>query len=134
MENIYFIKINNFEYPAISIIGKNKDQEWDNRASKAITLSLSFNEVYDLFSNQPSWSIVEYNTVQEVVTDENNNLIYDINGNIAMTEKTNFSAEYDNSDYNILGDIIVHRDDTITVKMGKLTELEEAYELMLGGI
>jgi hypothetical protein len=42
--------------------------------------------------------------------------------------------EFDNSEYNIAGDLTDHRDGTITAKMGKLTDLEEAYEIMLGGI
>ena len=37
--------------------------------------------------------------------------------------------EYDNSDFSILGDIIVHRDGTVTVKMGKPTA-EELYNIL----
>ena len=37
--------------------------------------------------------------------------------------------EYDNSDYCILGDITVHRDGTVTVKMGKPT-FEELYNIL----
>ena len=38
--------------------------------------------------------------------------------------------EYDNSDYCILGDITVHRDGTITVKMGKPTA-EELNQILM---
>ena len=37
--------------------------------------------------------------------------------------------EYDNSDYCILGDITVHRDGKVTVKMGKPTG-EELYNIL----
>lgn len=35
-------------------------------------------------------------------------------------------VEYDNSDYNVKGDILVHTDGTCTLKMGKPTKLEAA--------
>ena len=42
-------------------------------------------------------------------------------------------TEFDNSEFCIAGDLTDHRDGTITAKMGKLTDLEEAYEIMFGG-
>ena len=47
---------------------------------------------------------------------------------------TTEQTEFDNSAFSIRGDLTVHVDGTCTVEMGKLTDLEEAYELMLGGI
>ena len=41
--------------------------------------------------------------------------------------------EYDNSDFNIAGDVTDHRDGTMSIKMGKATDLEDAYELLYGG-
>lgn len=41
--------------------------------------------------------------------------------------------EYDNCEYSLAGDIIDHRNGFVTVKMGKLTDLEAALELLLGG-
>ena len=38
--------------------------------------------------------------------------------------------EYDNSDYCLLGDITVHRDGTVTVKMGKPTA-EELNQILM---
>ena len=42
-------------------------------------------------------------------------------------------TEFDNSAYNILGDITVHTDGTCTVKMGKETDEETLLTLLYGG-
>ena len=42
-------------------------------------------------------------------------------------------AEWDNSAFSLSGDITDHRDGTVTIKMGKPTDLEDAYEMLLGG-
>lgn len=116
-----YIKINEKLYPA-TVSGRMTDKDWDNRASKSITLEMTYAEAVKLFVNGLVWSIVQR---EEVPT-------YDEEGNENGTET--HDTEYDNSEYSLSGDITDHRDGTITVKMGKLTELEEAYEIMLGGI
>ncbi len=97
-----YIKVNNELYPA-SIGGKMQDHDWDDRQSKAITLTMTPAAAAELFVDDLEWSIVDG------------------------------EEEFDNSDYSIAGDIIDHRDGSITVKMGKPTDLEEAYELLYGG-
>ena len=116
-----FIKINDELYLA-TVIGRIADKEWDNRASKSITLEMDYETASGLFVDGLAWSIVQRD---EVPT-------YDENGEPTGTEMQ--ETEFDNSEYCIAGDITDHRDGTITVKMGKLTDLEEAYEIMLGGM
>lgn len=116
-----YIKINDTRYPA-TVNGKLSDAAWDNRASKAITLDMDYATASALFVDGVAWSIVQE---QEVPT-------FDENGVESFTEMQ--TTEFDNSDYCIAGDITDHRDGTVTVKMGKLTDLEEAYEIMLGGV
>jgi len=106
-----YIKINNTLYPA-SVVGKISDKEWDGRESKTITLEMEYDAAFGLFIDGLIWSIVRK---------------YEVDGE----EK---EVEYDNSEFVLAGDITNHRDGTITVKMGKLTALEEAYEMMLGGV
>ena len=43
-------------------------------------------------------------------------------------------TEFDNSEFCIRGDLTVHTDGTCTVKMGKPTDLEDAYEMLYGGV
>lgn len=116
-----FVKINNTLYPA-TVSGRVSDTAWDNRESKSITLEMDYATALALFVNGLAWSIVH----QEEVA------VYGENAVQIGTEVK--ETEYDNSEYNLAGDITDHRDGTITVKMGKLTELEEAYEIMFGGI
>lgn len=120
------IKINNGDilYPAV-ITGRMADKEWDNRETKAITLEMDYATANKLFINGVIWSIVMEHPVEiEEIDDEGN-----------TTTKTIIETEeFDNSEYSLAGDITDHRDGTLTVKMGKLTDLEQAYEIMLGGI
>lgn len=123
-----YIKINNTLYPAV-INGRVADQEWDGRASKSITLEMSYYEATELFTNGLSWKIVDIKKVP--VYNDLGLYVYDEEGNQVMEDQV---TEYDNSDYNVAGDIVDHRNGMLTVKMGKLTDLEEAYEIILGGI
>lgn len=116
-----FIKINETLYPA-TVSGRTADTAWDSRASKSITLEMDYATAAATFVDGVKWSIVQQNEVPTL----------DENGEQIGTEVQ--ETEFDNSDYNLAGDITDHRDGRITVKMGKLTDLEQAYEIMLGGI
>ena len=116
-----FVKINETIYPA-TVSGKVADKDWDNRASKAITLEMDYTTAMTLFVDGLAWGIVMQNEVP----------VYDEQGEQTGTDIQ--ETEFDNSEYNLAGDITDHRDGTITVKMGKLTDLEQAYEIMLGGM
>ena len=116
-----YIKINEKLYPA-TVSGRMQDKEWDGRESKAITLEMGYATAANTFVDGLKWSIVQREEVP----------VFDENG-----EQTGMETQetvFDNSDYNLAGDITDHRDGTITVKMGKLTDLEQAYEIMLGGM
>lgn len=115
-----FVKINNTLYPA-TVSGRVADSNWDGRESKAITLEMTYATAITLFVNGLAWSIVQKTDVP----------VYDENGEQTGTETK--EEVFDNSEYNLAGDITDHRDGTITAKMGKLTDLEEAYEIMFGG-
>lgn len=123
-----FVKINSTLYPA-TISGRVADKDWDNRASKAITLEMDYATAIAMFVDGLAWSIVSIEQVPVYADD--GSYAYDEDGNQIMEEQI---TEFDNSEYNIAGDLTVHRDGTITVKMGMLTDLEQAYEIMLGGI
>ena len=116
-----FIKINETLYPA-TISGRIADKDWDNRASKSITLEMDYATAAETFVDGLAWSIVQR---EEIPT-------FDENGEQTGTETRD--TEFDNSDYNLAGDLTDHRDGRVTAKMGKLTDLEEAYEIMLGGM
>ena len=136
-----YVKINDVLYPA-SVDGRMVDHAWDDRKSKSITIETDYETAKAMFVDGLVWSIVEQvevpveATVYEV--DENGEYVLGDDGapvEIGVTTAMETQeTEWDNSDYNIAGDITDHRDGTITIKMGKLTDLEEAYEIMLGGI
>lgn len=128
-----FIKINNTLYPA-SIGGRVADRDWDNRESKSITLEMDYATANALFVNGLAWSIVQQDEVPVYQMDENGEPIFDENGAPIQTGTEIQESEYDNSDYNLAGDLTDHRDGRITAKMGKLTDLEQAYEIMFGGM
>ena len=98
-----YIKIKEVEYPAI-ISGHMIDKEWDNRESKSILITMSYADALSIFVDDTPWFII-------VESEEN--------GEIER-------HEYDNSDYCLAGDITDNRDGTLTIKMGKYTDLELA--------
>lgn len=128
-----FVKINETLYPA-TINGRMQDMEWDNRESKAITLSMDYATAIGLFVDGLEWSIVQQNEVPVFEQNENGEPVLDENGNPIQIGTEMQETEFDNNEYNLAGDLTDHRDGRITAKMGKLTDLEEAYEIMLGGI
>lgn len=99
------IQIGGQQYPA-EITGYNRDSSWDGRESKAITLTMTYEEAKALFTDETAWSILH--TVGEDTT------------------------QYDNSAYAKAGPITDNRDGTVTVKMGKPTA-EELLNIIMGG-
>ena len=113
-----YIKVNDTLYSA-TINGRVNDTAWDNRESKSITLSLTYAEVLALLPDNTHWSIVQKEDVPTY--DENGNPVLDSEGNPVMEEQT---TEWDNSEYSISGTVTDNRDGTVTIKMGKPTEIE----------
>lgn len=109
-----YIKVNDSRYLA-SITGRLKDPDWDNRESKSIRIEMSYETASNLFVDDLSWSIEQ--DYEELENDFNEN-------GEEVQKKVLKTNSYDNSEYSIAGDIIDHRDGTITVKMGKPTAEE----------
>lgn len=105
------VKINGTEYPA-SVSGKMHDLEWDGRQSKTITLEMDYATAVETFVDGAEWFII-YQQKKET-------------GEIVTVEEEQVG-------YSLAGDITDHRDGTISVKMGKLTDLEEVFEMIYGG-
>lgn len=113
-----YIKVNNTLYPA-TIDGRIADYEWDRRDTKSITLNMTYAEVLALLPDNTPWSIVQKDTVQKL--SEDGQPMIDSSGNPVMEEVT---SEFDNSEYSMSGVIRDNRDGTVTIKMGKPTEIE----------
>lgn len=109
-----YVEVNGKRYPA-EITGRLTDKDWDNRASKAIRLEVSYEEALSVFVDDVDWSIVQETEEQIEAKNENDEMILETVTNTEI---------FDNSEYNIAGDIINHRDGTVTVKMGKPTAEE----------
>ena len=110
-----YVKINDNLYEA-TVSGRLHDEEWDNRASKAIKAIMSYQDAITLFNTDKKWSIV-----QDVEDFEE---ILDIETGETVAKRTIKQEEYDNSEYSIAGDIIDHRNGYVTIKMGKPTAEE----------
>lgn len=115
-----YVKINEKLYPA-EISGRKSDTAWDNRDSKAITLEMDYETASKLFVDGLAWSIVQETPIQVQTEDSE--------GNVTVETKMEVE-EFDNSDYDVAGDIVDHRNGTITAKMGKITDGEALAELM----
>lgn len=111
-----FIKVDGNLYPAV-VTGRVANREWDNRESKHIKLEMGFADAKKLFKNGVAWSIVEKVFARGMSIDDE--------GDTTQGELEEKQIEYDNSEYCVLGDIVVHSDGTCTVAMGKPTETEK---------
>lgn len=100
-----YVKIDDTRYAA-NISGRIGNQDWDGRDSKAITVTAPYEELAQKFVEGAAWSII-------------------------TVEEDGKETEYDNSEYSVAGEIIVHRDGTATVMMGKPTDLERALVALL---
>lgn len=109
-----YIKVNNTEYPA-TVNGDRADRNWNDRDTKTVTLTMTHDEVVALLPDNTPWSIILRDTVN--VLDEQGQ---------PTGETKEVVNEYDNSEYSIAGDITDHRDGTVSIKMGKPTEAENA--------
>jgi hypothetical protein len=122
-----YVKVNGTLYPA-TIDGQMQDYTWDNRETKTITMQGTYDEIVGLFKDGTPWSIVMKETVQK--RSEDGSLVLDEAGNPVTEEQT---SEWDNSEFSMSGPITDNRDGTVSIKMGKPTDLEDAMELLLGG-
>lgn len=108
------IKVNNTEYLA-TITGILKDREWGEREVKSIRLTMTATDAAALLPDNTPWSIVQRDTVPK----------YDSDGQ-PTGETEEIVNELDNSMYSLSGAITDHRDGTVSIKMGKPTETENA--------
>ena len=111
-----YIQINSQTIPAV-VLGRTQDRGWDDRESKSITVSMTYEQAKALFVDDVPWAIV-----------------YQEDGYVDKTGETITPdpVVYDNSDYSVSGPITDNRDGTVTVKMGKPTA-DEILSVLIGG-
>ena len=107
-----YVKVNGTEYPA-TVNGNIVDRNWYDRGTKTITLTMTHDEAVALLPDNTPWSIVQRDMVD--VLDEQGH---------PTGETKEVVNEYDNSEYSISGEITDYRDGTVSIKMGKPTQLE----------
>lgn len=109
-----FIKVNGREYPA-KVIYLYKDRNWDMRETQTAHLTMPYAQAAALLTTGTPWFNVFRETVDKLDNDGNPT---------GQTEEV--VTEEDMSAYSLAGEIVDHRDGTVSVKMGKPTETENA--------
>lgn len=118
--NKTYVQINNILYPTIDISGRMHDAEWDDRHTKTIRFeNNTYEQVKELLPNRTEWNIVSQ-WDEEIWNEEGTEILQIITHNDV----------FDNGDFILSGPITDWRDGTVSIKMGKLTDLEEAYLLL----
>lgn len=109
-----FIKVAGQEYPATCIYNY-KDRNWDMRETQTVHLTMPYAQAAALLTTGTPW----FNVTREMqdVLDENGMLT-------GQTEEV--VTEEDMSAYSLAGEITDYRDGTVSIKMGKPTEAENA--------
>lgn len=114
-----YIKVNNTAYPA-TLIARYADPDWDKRSTQEIHLTLSHDAAAALLPDGVKWSRVDRDTVDKL--DEQGE---------PTGETEVVVTETDMSDYALAGEIVDYRNGTVSVKMGKRTETENAVGAMV---
>ena len=109
-----FIKVNGQEYPA-TLIYNYKDLNWDMRETQTVHLTMPYAQAAALLPDNTPWSKVFRETKDKLDNDGNPT---------GQTEEV--VTEEDMSAYSLAGEIVDHRDGTVSIKMGKPTEAETA--------
>ena len=109
-----YIKVNDKEYEA-KVVRDYSDRDWNERQTQTLYLAMSHDEAAALLPSGTLWSIVIRETRD--VLDENGMLT-------GQTEEV--VTEEDMSAYSLAGEITDYRDGTVSIKMGKPTETENA--------
>ena len=107
-----YVTANHTEYPA-AVSGVYNDRTWNGRDTKTVTLTMTNDAAATLLPDNTPWSIVQRDMVD--VLDEQGQ---------PTGETKEVVNEYDNSEYSISGEITDYRDGTVSIKMGKPTQLE----------
>ena len=109
-----FIKVNGQEHPAACIYNY-KDRNWDMRETQTVHLTMPYAQAAALLPSGTPWSNVFRETVDKVDNDGN-----------PTGETDEVVTEEDMSAYSLAGEITDYRDGTVSIKMGKPTETENA--------
>lgn len=104
-----YLKANNTETPC-EAAEHYRDSAW-GRPTCTVTIKASAAEIAALLPNNAPWSLIE----REDALDES-----------GMPTGQTIDHERDMSEYSLSGDITDHRDGTVSIKMGKPTEVESA--------
>lgn len=114
-----FLKVNGQEYP-VTHISKYQDAAWDGRSTQTLYLNMTHEEAVKLLPEGTPWSIVSRDTVDKL--DEEGQ---------PTGETEVVVTETDMSEYCLAGEITDYRDGSVSVKMGKRTETENAVGAMV---
>lgn len=128
-----FIKIGNREYEVYAVVGVGENTRWDRRDTRTVIIEKDFQTVDSLFRDGMEWSVILRDVVQDYRRNEDGTIFYNGDG---ISEIIDVPTETvtDCSDFNIRGSILVRTDGYCEVMMGKMTDLEEAYEMLYGGL
>lgn len=112
-----FLTVDGTRLEPISLIGGKELLRGARRDVIRITFAGAAEQAKELFHDGVPWSVTESGERPEVT-----GLNEDGTEKIEMVE---YSETFDHSDHSVAGDVIDHRDGTVTVLMGEETEAEQ---------
>lgn len=117
-----YVRVGEAKFELISSVGRIKNPNFKDRDTKNFTINASYDDASQLVASGNAWCISEvYGASSEDLIPSNaTEVLRDEDGNV-----NGFIMEYDNSEYNIPGDITVHNDGTVTIEYGKPSELDK---------
>lgn len=117
-----YVRIGEQRFQLVASFGRIKNPNFYDRDTKNFTIKADYNTAAQIVASGEHWRIAEtYNaTSEELIPSNAAEILRDEDGSVI-----GFVMEYDNSEYNIPGDITVHNDGTVTIEYGKPSELDK---------
>lgn len=124
------LKVGAVLFPTVSVGGMMQDAAWGGRQSISVRLRMSYDAAASLLPDGVAWSVVQRTEYPAPKLAEDGTPVVGEDGAPVMETVTQ-DTETDYSAWSLSGDITDHRDGTVTVKMGKPTDLETVLAAVL---
>ena len=124
------LKVGAVLFPTVSVGGMMQDAAWGGRQSISVRLRMSYDAAASLLPDGVAWSVVQRTEYPAQKLDENGTPVVGEDGAPVLEDVVHDEVQ-DCSEYTLSGAITDWRDGTVTVKMGKPTDLETVLAAVL---
>lgn len=124
------LKVGAVLFPTVSVGGMMQDAAWGGRQSISVRLRMSYDAAASLLPDGAAWGVVQRTKYRLPAKGDDGEPLVDEDGAPVLEDVVHDEVQ-DCSEYTLSGAITDWRDGTVTVKMGKPTDLETVLTAVL---